>query len=451
MNPQVRYARTGDGVSIAYWSVGSGPALVQTPLMPFSHIEMEWQNEEIRRWYERLALQGSLVRYDGRGNGLSERAVDDSSLEAHTRDLEAVVAQLGPAPVTLMGVFHTGPATIAYAAAHPDRVSRLLLWCTYARGADYWSGVQAEGLRALRQTDYELFLRTGAHELLGWASGAPADQFASIMRGAVSPEAADRLIAATRAFDVGPRLAAIRCPTLVLHRRQLRWLDVALSRDLASRIPGASLTLLEGTSPFPAAGDIELALDAIARFRGVEMAAGTPSPARAPFRAVLFTDLVGHSEMMSRAGDARGRELLREHERITRETLREHGGTEVKTLGDGFLASFASVTSAVECAIGLQRRFQEWNRLRTASGETALMVRVGLHAGEPIEEEGDLFGATVILASRIAASAGGGEILVANAVRELCAGKGFAFVDRGPLHAKGFEEPVRVHAVRWEA
>ena len=159
-------------------------------------------------------------------------------------------------------------------------------------------------------------------------------------------------------------------------------------------------------------------------------------------RTVLFTDLVGHTEMMSRLGDERGRAVLREHERITREVLKANGGTEVKTMGDGFMASFGCVTKAVECAIALQRAFAE------REGEP-LNVRVGLNAGEPIEEDGDLFGATVILASRIAAKAEGGEILVADTVRGLCSGKGFLFADRGEFVAKGFEEPVRVYEVRW--
>jgi class 3 adenylate cyclase len=167
-----------------------------------------------------------------------------------------------------------------------------------------------------------------------------------------------------------------------------------------------------------------------------------PAPGRSPFRTILFTDLVGHAEMMSRLGDAKGRDVLREHERITRDVLKANGGAEVKTMGDGFMASFGSVTKAVECAVALQRAFAE------REGEP-LNARVGLNAGEPIEEDGDLFGATVILASRIAAKAVGGEILVADTVRGLCSGKGFLFSDRGEFVAKGFEEPVRVYEVSW--
>jgi class 3 adenylate cyclase len=249
-------------------------------------------------------------------------------------------------------------------------------------------------------------------------------------------------IAAGSEFDATSLLSEVKSPTLVLHRRQVVALDIAIARGLAARIPDARLVVVEGTSMAPQVGDIGRMLHAIDEFLSEgEKQASAARPA-ATVRAVLFTDLVGHTEMMQSLGDAKGREVLREHERITRETLKAHGGTEVKTMGDGFMASFGSVTKAVECAVALQRAFAD------REGEP-LQVRCGLNAGEPIEEDGDLFGATVILASRIAAKAEGGEILVADTVRGLCSGKGFSFADRGEFVAKGIEEPVRVFEVRW--
>ncbi len=160
---------------------------------------------------------------------------------------------------------------------------------------------------------------------------------------------------------------------------------------------------------------------------------------------ILFTDVEGSTALTQRLGDARARELLREHERMVREALKAHGGSEVKTMGDGFMASFSSATKALECAITMQRAF-------AAQNETArepLMVRVGLNAGEPIAEDDDLFGTTVNRAARITATAKGGEILVANVVRELAEGKDFLFADRGEATLKGFDEPVRLFEVRW--
>jgi class 3 adenylate cyclase len=170
---------------------------------------------------------------------------------------------------------------------------------------------------------------------------------------------------------------------------------------------------------------------------------GVKAADSASLRTVLFTDLVGHTEMMQRLGDERGRDVLREHERITRETLAAHGGAEVKTTGDGFMASFGSVTRAMDCAIALQRAF-------AAHDGEPLLVRVGLNAGEPIEEDGDLFGSTVILASRIAAQAGVGEILIPEPLRHLLSGKSYVYSDRGQVALKGFEDAVRLYEVRWQ-
>jgi len=215
-----------------------------------------------------------------------------------------------------------------------------------------------------------------------------------------------------------------------------------LSHQLAAQIPGARLVPLPGRNHLFFLDDRDAVINALHNFLGTVVTRRPQSSSTV--RTVLFTDLVGHTEMMSRLGDDRGRAVLREHETITREVLKQHGGTEVKTMGDGFMASFGSVTRAVECAVALQRAFAE------REGEP-LSVRVGLNAGEPIEEDGDLFGATVILASRIAAKADGGEILVADTVRGLCSGKGFLFADRGEFVAKGFEEPVRVYEVSWRS
>lgn len=446
MEPEIRYTVTEDGANIAYWSLGSGPLLVQCPLIPYSHIEREWHYPQVRQWYESLSRTFTVVRYDGRGSGHSTREPHDTSLEAHYQDLDAVVRQVGPDPVAVMGVFHSGPAAILYASRHPERVSQLILWCTYASGQDYWRAVTAEGLRALRQTDYDLFLRTAAHELVGWANREDADAFAALMREAVSPEMADQLIASTHGFEASPELRGVESPTLVVHRSDLHWLDIELSRSLAARVADGRLTVVPGNSPYPAAGDTESALESIRAFLGSEDASSA-SEAGA-FRAVLFTDLVDHTHLVTGLGDEKGREVLRWHERLTREVLKQHNGTEIKTLGDGFMASFATVTQGVRCGVALQRRFDEWNR-ESGADVPEVSVRIGLNAGEPIQEDGDLFGSSVILAARIAATAGGGEILVSNAVRDLVLGKGFQFTEPREIEAKGFEEPVRVWTVDW--
>jgi class 3 adenylate cyclase len=204
--------------------------------------------------------------------------------------------------------------------------------------------------------------------------------------------------------------------------------------------------LVEGNS-LPTIGPAEPMARAIDAFLGdVEQAEPAMPQGTGALRTILFTDVEGSTSLTARLGDHDARTVLREHERLVREALRAHGGDEVKTLGDGFMAAFGSARQALACATAIQRAATA----HAASGVLAVRVRIGLNAGEPIAEDADLFGTAVNLAARIAGAATGGEILVANVVRELAAGKGFVFEDRGELPLRGFAEPVRAYALRWQ-
>ncbi|HEY5639948.1 MAG TPA: adenylate/guanylate cyclase domain-containing protein [Dehalococcoidia bacterium] len=434
MEPRIQYCTTSDGVSIAYTTAGEGRPIITMPVPGFSHAELSWQMYS--------AIQGPLaerfrvVSYDARGSGLSDRSAVDFSMDAMLRDLEAVVERSGFESFALASWIAT-PIAIKYAATHPERVSHLILCDGWANFADVAKSPAYKAGLSLLDGDWVLFTETFAQVL--WAYQAPefGRLFAEFIRSCVDQDAMRAVWDAWETYDAKEYVSQVSAPTLVVYNKNSRWFGVDVGQGLAAAIPDSRLTLIDDITYVPVP-------KLIADFIGEQdEQSSQPEAAGSAFRTVLFTDLVGHSEMMSRLGDVRGREVLREHERITRDVLAANGGTEVKTMGDGFMASFGSVARAVECAIALQRAFA--NR----EGEP-LSVRVGLNAGEPIEEDGDLFGATVILASRIAAKADGAEILVANTVRELCSGKGFLFADRGEFVAKGFEEPVRVYEVRWQ-
>ena len=193
------------------------------------------------------------------------------------------------------------------------------------------------------------------------------------------------------------------------------------------------------------ASQAELSVEVAEAQSSSPLASGvTPAPS-GPL-TILFTDVEGSTALTQRLGDAKAREVLREHERIVREALKAHGGSEVKTMGDGFMTSFSSATRALECAIAMQRAFAE----RNESADEPIMVRVGLNAGEPIAEDEDLYGTAVNEAARLTATAAGGEILVSDVVRQLAKGKDFLFADRGEASLKGFDEPVRLYEVRWQ-
>jgi class 3 adenylate cyclase len=452
MEPRLQYAKTTDGVSIAFYALGEGMPLVYLPAIPWSHIQLEWQGRRFRDWSQRLAQRRMLVRYDGRRTGLSDRDVADYSLDAHVLDLEAVVGRLRLERIGLLAEIHSGPVAIAYAARNPERVSHLILWCSYARASDVLGDPTAQGLNELARTDWRLFTRTVANMVLGWEAGGGARGMAEFFRASTTQEAYLASLEAGRQVDVTALLPQVKSATLVLHRRQLEWPEVGLARDLTSRIPNARLTVLEGRSVMILEGDTEPLLRAIDEFlgEGDETETGAEGLSADIVYTILFTDVEGSTALTDRLGDAKARELLREHERMVRDALKAHGGSEVKAMGDGFMASFGSATKALECAIAMQRAFAEHNE----NADEPIRVRVGLNAGEPIVEDdpggrADLFGTAVNEAARITATAKGGEILASNVVRELVAGKGFMFSDRGETELRGFEDPVRLYEVRW--
>jgi class 3 adenylate cyclase len=248
-------------------------------------------------------------------------------------------------------------------------------------------------------------------------------------------------------LDVAYLLPEVTAPTLVLHRRQYPLLDVGVARRLASGIPDSRLALLEGRSAFAFVEHVESVVDAIEEFLGEgEEAAAAAATAPSGLVTILFTDMEGSTILTQRLGDAKAQEVLHAHNTIVRDALKASGGSEIKHTGDGIMASFPSASQALQCAIAIQRAVAA-----RAEGqpEAPLRVRIGLNAGEPVAEEKDLFGTAVQLAARICAHAEPGEIVASNVVRELAAGKGFLFSDRGDVALRGFEDPVRLYEVTW--
>jgi class 3 adenylate cyclase len=354
--------------------------------------------------------------------------------------------------VALFAVLHNGPVAIAYAARHPERVSQLILWSTYARAVDYAESSQVRATRGFTETDWELYTETLASIRLGWGAGESTRRFAALVRESLTPQSLTAQREAFAGVDVTGLLPKVKAPTLVLHRRGIGWLDEKVVRSVAAGIPNASLQILDGGSGAPYLGDTDAVLSSVYGFLGERYEPPPPPAPEEPeptLKTILFTDIEGSTALTQRLGDAAARNILRDYERITRDALQTHGGSEVKTMGDGFMATFNSATRAVECAVALQRAFGDWNEGR-GDAEHA-HVRIGLNAGEPIAEHEDLFGTAVIVASRIADEARGGEILTSNVVRELVAGKQFTFLRRGRKVLRGLDDPVEVYEVDWRS
>ncbi|HXH22819.1 MAG TPA: adenylate/guanylate cyclase domain-containing protein [Dehalococcoidia bacterium] len=445
MDPVLHYARTSDGVGIAYTVHGSGPPIVFTTAAAFGNVVGEWRIPEVRRWYEKLARRFTIVRYDGRETGSSDRNAADLSLEAHALDLEAVVDKLRLDSFFIFGFYHTSLAAIVYAARHAERVRKMVLWHGYARAVDH-ATPQVVAVRSLRDASWEVYTETLARTSFGWDNAESSSLWARMVRDSVTAAGVARWLEGQSQFDVSAYLPLVKCPTLLLYRKDARRFASDLGIALASQIGGAQLQLLPGDALMYTAGDADGVMRIIEEFFSDEGERYTaPRALPGSIVTILFTDLENHTELMHRLGDERGRSVLREHETIVREALRRHGGTEVKTLGDGFMASFGSASRALDCAIEMQQTFAARNQ-RTPE---PLHVRIGVNAGEPIAEDDDLFGSAVILAARTASKAKGGEIVVTDVVRQLAAGKGFLFSDLGETEMRGFEDPVRLYELRW--
>ncbi len=443
--PQIQYAKTEDGVSIAYWTLGEGEPLVYMPWIPFGHIELEWQESEHRRFCEGLARGGLLVHYDGRASGLSDRSVEDLSLAARARDLESVVDQLALDRFALWAPMITGPVAVAYAAEHPERVSRLVLWCSIVRAADLTEAAQFQGLMALAEKDWDLFTETMASVIYGWSDGEKARQYAGLVRESSSPETVLASLSILSEIDVSDLLPSVKVPTLVLHRRTMAYPSMDVARKLASQIPDARLVVIDGGSA-SVGEETDAIIRATGEFLGMSEVAAAQPPA-GDTHTILFTDMESSTALTERLGDAGAQEVRRAHNQIVRSALAANSGSEIKHTGDGVMASFPTASSALDCAIAIQRGVATHKEERP---DSPLAVYIGLNAGEPIAEEGDLFGTSINLAARICDHAQPGQILASNVVRELAAGKQFLFSDLGETELRGFEDPVKLWELRWE-
>lgn len=439
--PETRYAKNGD-LHIAYQVVGESPLdLVFVPGW-VSHVELAWEMPELAYFLSRLASFSRLILIDKRGTGLSDPLPLDRvpTLEERMDDVRAVMDSVGSQRAAFLGVSEGGAMNLMFAATHPDRTSALVLYNTFARvciAPDYPFG--------LRQEIGEAFLRRIQQE---WGSGVALDVLAPTRLGdprmqrwwaryqrlAASPGAAAALLRAAFETDARSLLPTISVPTLVVHREGDRMLPVEHGRYLARHIPGARYVEVPGSEHLFFIGEVDPVLNEIQEFlTGVR-----PAPdAERVLATVLLTDIVGSTERAADMGDARWKHLLDGYYALVRRELERFQGRQVSTAGDGVLATFDGPARAVRCALGV----------RSAVRELGVDVRCGLHAGECEIGEEEVGGIAVHIAARVTDQAGPGEVLVSSTVKDLVAGSGIRFEDRGAHRLKGIADPWRLFAV----
>jgi pimeloyl-ACP methyl ester carboxylesterase len=440
MIPETRYARS-DGVSIAYQVLGKGEIdLVVVPGW-VSNLDAGWETPEVEHFHRRLASFSRLILFDKRGTGLSDRDVDIASLEVRMDDVRAVLDAVGSKRAALLGWSEGGPMCALFAATYPERTSALIMASSYARmmeAPDYPFG--------RTQQQYEAFIkeierdwggpvgldsrgpsRAGDERFRGW--------WARYLRASASPRTAVNVMRMNCEIDVRHLLPTIRVPTLVLHSVRDHTLSVEGGRYLARHIPGAKLVELPGEDHIPFLSDADAIVDEIEEFlTGMRH---DHTEAERVLATVLFTDIVGATEKAGALGDRRWRQLLDQHNQLVRRELARFRGREIDTAGDGFFAAFDGPARAVRCACAVSSMVKS----------LGLQVRAGAHTGE-CEVMGDKYGGIAVhIGARVAAHAAPGEVLVSSTVKDLVAGSGLAFEDRGRHALRGLPGDWQLYAV----
>jgi class 3 adenylate cyclase len=437
--PRTRYARNGD-VSLAYQVVADGP--FDVVLVPgfVSNVEHYWDMPVVPQLLEWMSSYSRLIIYDKRGTGMSDPVSSVPAVEERMEDLRAVMDAAGSDQAALFGISEGGPMAITFAATYPHRVSSLVLYGTcprFSRAPDYEAGwTEAQAGWMLRQIEED------------WGEGALLDAFVpsaaedagmrelwgAYQRAGASPGMGRAVLEALGAIDVRAVLPSVQAPTLIPHRTGERVANVEGARLMAEQIPDARLIEFPGDDHLPFVGDYESIWEEIEEFLTGRRRERVPDRVLA---TVLFTDIVGSTERAAELGDRRWRALLDEHDAAVRRQLDRYRGVEIKSTGDGFLATFDGPARAIDCA----------RAIRESVRQTGLRIRAGLHTGECELRGPDVGGVAVHIGARVAARAGADEVLVSSTVKDLVFGSGIEFADRGAHELKGVPGEWRLYAV----
>ena len=430
--PPTRYARSGDA-RIAFQVLGQGPPDVLYVGGPASHLDLQWENPSYALVYRRFASFARLIRFDRRGTGLSDPVEQAVTLDQQMDDLDAVLDAVGVERVALVAAVEAGLCAM-YAASHPDRVSGLVLANTAVSGGLVLDEERREQMLDLIENHWgeggfvSLFAPGRVHDprFVEW--------WTRFERACVTPSMARKLIDLNLRSDLSGVLPAIRVPTLVMQQRDSPLVPPEAGREVAALIPGARLVEVPGTDSYNWPGGDDPETDLIEEFLTGRR------PQRLPERVlatVLFTDIVASTDRAAELGDRAWRELLDQHDDLVRDRLEGFRGHEVKTIGDGFLATFDGPTRAIQCA----------REIVEAVRPLGLAVRCGLHTGECELLDGDARGIAVHIGSRVCSRAHGDEVLVSSTVRDLAVGSELEFEDRGTHRLRGVPGEWRLFAL----
>jgi len=422
-----------------------------------SHLELNWENPFYRSFFEKLAAQHTLVLYDKHGCGLSDRDRTDFSLEKELQYLETVIDHLKLQNFALFGFSQGGPIALAYAAKHPQRVSHLILYDTYARGDDITTDEMKTSLISLVKAHWGVGSKTLADLFLPGADSDAVDAFTKFQRDASTAEVAARLLELIYEVDVTDLLPKITTPTVVMHRKGDRVMPFRLGRELAAIIPNVRFIPLEGKIHPPHLGDSDAVLRVIAEFLGDETDHAPEAPAektvvrqglKRKLAAILSADVKGYSRLMEDDEEATIRTLT-EYREVMATLIDRHQGRLVDSTGDNLMAEFASVVDAVKCALEIQEALKTKNAKLPENRK--MEFRIGVNLGDVVEEGDRIYGDGVNIAARIESLAEAGGICISGTVYDQVENKlSLEYDYQGEQSVKNISKPVRVYRIKME-
>jgi len=435
--PITRFVHCGDG-QIAYQLFGTGPVEVVVAGGPAGHVELYWELAEAREWYERLGTFARVAIFDRRGTGASDPGSEPPCDQQWLEDVEAVIKASRFDRPALIGAVEAARLCALYAAVHPEQISSLVLTDMAARGSDILGADHVDWLIEIIEQ------RWGTGEMTALYAPTMVDNdryrrwIARMERLTVPPRSARQILGHSVESDVSDMLSRISCPTLVIHHRENSLVPVELGRAAAGAIPNARFVEIDGRDSFVWLGDKDAMLGEIEEFLTGRRSLREPSRR---LRAILFTDIVGSTELAARLSDHRWRQLLAEHDRLVRRAIESASGTVVKSIGDGFLAVFDTAEQAIVAA-------QESLR---ATRALSIKLRAGIHVGAVDHIDGDIRGIAVHIAARISERASEDQILISATVKDILIDRGIPLEAVGAVELRGVPETWLLYGICGES
>lgn len=449
MKPAIKFCKRSDGVKLAYSVFGIGHPLV-VPAPWITNLSSSFEDPFIMKFWMKLSKKFTVILYDKHGCGHSDRNRQEFNLDTEIKDIETIIDNLGLQNIILFGNSMAGPATITYAYRNQENIKKLILYGSFANGKNLAKIEMQSAVIGLIKASWGIGSKTLAEFFIPNATAEEVQSFSKFQKESSSARIAAELLKLTYTMDVTDLLEKITIPTLILHRKNDKAINIENGKQLAYNILDADFKVLNGSIHFPFYGDQNEIIKEIFNFLSIDTDEKiferesdiNEQKEVAEQQTIVFTDIVSSTKILTQFGDIAARDCFLEHDKIITGEVKKYGGRELQNLGDGFMLSFSSASSAIKCACSIQKEISKKIPM--------IEIRVGINTGEVVIRQGEHpFGQAIVISARIIARCKGCQILVSDLTKQLVAGSQFSFSFHDKFIPKGFEESLIVHEVNF--